>query len=148
MPRDNSKLLDIATTALDQQSVELAQLKARQLRSVATRAATGTGNIDHTFALDQRFRLTFVRCHFTGGTGTSAFSISIDSARGSAYDSKLFTIMQAGTGKDVNLRVGGSDAEDPCAWTFQAGDKVWIRWTNPDSGNMTWGLEVGLALAS
>jgi hypothetical protein len=46
------------------------------------------------------------------------------------------------------LRLGGEEAFDPSAWTFQAGDKVWIKWTNPDSGNMTWGLEVGLALAS
>jgi len=148
MPRDVTKILDVAATALDQQNVELAHLRARQLRSVSTRAATGTGNINHTFFLDQRFRLTFVRCHFSGGMGTAALSVSIDSSRGSAYDAKLFTITQAGTNKDVNLRIGGTDAEDPCAWTLQVGDKVWIQWTNPDSGNMTWGLEVGLALAS
>jgi len=59
-----------------------------------------------------------------------------------------FTITQAGVNNDVNLRLGGEEAFDPSAWTFQVGDKVWIKWTNPDSGNMTWGLEVGLALAS
>ena len=148
MPRDLTTILNVATPALDQQNVELAQLRARQLQSIATRAATGTGNINQTFSLDQRFRLTFVRCHFSGGTGTAAFSISIDSSRGSAHDTKLFTVAMAGANRDVNLRIGGTDVEDPCAWTFQAGDKVWIQWTNPDSGNLTWGLEVGLALAS
>jgi len=148
MPREVTKILEVTETALDQLSAELAQLRSRQLQSVSTRAATGTGNINHTFSLDQRFRLTFVRCHFSGGTGTAALSVSIDSSRGAAYDTKLFTITQAGTNKDVNLRIGGTDADDPCAWTFQVGDKVWIQWTNPDSGNMTWGLEIGLALAS
>jgi hypothetical protein len=115
---------------------------------VTTKAGTGSGHIDATFSLDLRYRLVFVRCHFSGGTGTAAFTLSVDSTRGSAYDTKLFTITQAGVDKDVNLRLGDEEAVDPSAWTFQAGDRVWIKWTNPDSGNMAWGLEVGLALAS
>ena len=143
-----SKILETAEAGLTQQTLELSEARARQLLAVTAKAATGSGNIDATFSLDRRFRLVFVRCHFAGGTGTAAFTISVDSTRGSAYDTKLFTITQAGVNKDVNLRIGGDDAVDPSAWTFQPGDKVWIQWTDPDSGNMTWGLEVGLALAS
>ncbi len=148
MPQDVTQLLAVTERALTQQTVELAEVRARQLRSVAVRSATGNGNISSTFSLDRRFRLVFVRCHFVSGAGTAAFSISVDSALGSAYDAKLFTVTQAGTGKDLHLRIGGGDAEEPSAWTFQAGDKVWVQWTNPASGTMTWGLEVGLALAS
>jgi hypothetical protein len=146
--REISKILETAQAGLTQQTLELSEARARQLLAVTAKAATGSGNIDATLSLDRRFRLVFVRCHFAGGTGTAAFTISVDSTRGSAYDAKLFTITQAGVNKDVNLRIGGDDAVDPSAWTFQPGDKVWIKWTNPDSGNMTWGLEVGLALAS
>jgi len=146
--REISKILETAQAGLTQQTLELSEARARQLLAVTAKAATGSGNIDATFSLDRRFRLVFVRCHFAGGTGTAAFTISVDSTRGSAYDTKLFTITQAGVNKDVNLRIGGNDVVDPSAWTFQPGDKVWIKWTNPDSGNMTWGLEVGLGLAS
>jgi hypothetical protein len=146
--REISKILETAQAGLTQQTLELSEARARQLLAVTAKAATGSGNIDATLSLDRRFRLVFVRCHFAGGTGTAAFTISVDSTRGSAYDAKLFTITQAGVNRDVNLRIGGDDAVDPSAWTFQPGDKVWIKWTNPDSGNMTWGLEVGLALAS
>ena len=148
MAREISKILETAQAGLTQQTLELSEARARQLLAVTAKAATGSGNIDATFSLDRRFCLVFVRCHFAGGTGTAAFTISVDSTRGSAYDAKLFTITQAGVNKDVNLRIGGNDAVDPSAWTFQPGDKVWIQWTDPDSGNMTWGLEVGLALAS
>ena len=148
MVREISKILETAEAGLTQQTLELSEARARQLLAVTAKAATGSGNIDATFSLDRRFRLVFVRCHFAGGTGTAAFAISVESTRGSAHDTKLFTITQAGVNKDVNLRIGGDDAVDPSAWTFQPGDKVWIQWTNPDGGNMTWGLEVGLALAS
>lgn len=48
----------------------------------------------------------------------------------------------------MNLRIPAEESVDPSPWTFQVGDTVRVRWTNPDSGNITWGLEVGLALAS
>ena len=128
------------------QEAELAEARQRQLLAVVTRTATGFGDLDQVFSLDRRFRLVFVRCHFTGSAGTAAFVFSLDSANGSAYDARLFTITQAGTNRDVHLRIG--DGDEPSAWTFQTGDALRLRWTNPDSGNITWGLEVGLALAS
>ena len=148
MPRDSSQLLETVETALAEQNVELAETRARQLRSVFSHGATGSGDMDETFSLDRKYRLVFIRCHFGGGSGTAAFKISVDSAKGSAYDTRLFTITQAGTDKDVHLRITDGEPADPSPWTFQDGDKIRIEWTNPDSGNMTWGLEVGLALAS
>ena len=148
MPLDLNKMLRAVDSGLAVQEVELAQTRSRQLLAVARKTATGSGDIDETFGLDRRYRLIFIRCHFVGGTGTAPFRISVDSGAGSAYDTRLFTLTQAGAGRDVHLRIGGGDTDEPAAWTFQGDDDLRIEWTNPDSGNMTWGLEVGLALAS
>lgn len=128
--------------------LEASELRQRDLKTVVTQTATGTGNINATFGLDQRYRLVFVRCHFGGTVGTAPLSIAVDSDSGAVHDTTLFTVSLAGTNKDVNLRLGGDEASEPAAWTFQSADRVRIQWTNPDSGNITWGLEVGLALAS
>lgn len=148
MPADMSQILDTAQNGFAAQEDELSARRAEQVRSVTTRTAAGSGDIDEVFSLDTRFRLVFVRCHFVDSSGMAALRISVDSAQGSAYDTCLFTIVQAGTTRDVNLRIGGGDNIEPSGWTLQAGDKLRIQWTNPDSGNITWGLEVGLVLAS
>ena len=148
MRSNRSDVLQVVEAGLAFQEAELAEARARQMLAVVTQTATGSGDIDQTFALDRKYRLVFIRCHFSGGTGTTAFTISIDSGSGSAYDTRLFTISQAGTNKDVHLRIADGGTDEPSAWTFQSADALRIQWTNPDSGNMTWGLEVGLALAS
>jgi len=143
-----SNVLGSVEAALAVQQTELAESRARQLRAVAIKTATGTADMDQTFKLDQKFRLVFVRCHFSGTFGSADLAISVDSANGSAYDTKLFTVTAAGTAKEVHLRIGTQDTGEPSAWTFQSGDSVRVQWTNPDSGNITWGVEVGLAPAS
>lgn len=148
MTLNRATLIRAVDAQLDAVDLDMVELRRRQLLAVASRTATGTGNIAHTFKLDQRYRLVFVRCHFAGTSGTAPLAISINSANGSAYDAVLFTVTQAGVARDVNLRIGGGDADDPSSWTFQTGDAVRVDWTNPDSGNITWGLEVGLAPAS
>ncbi len=148
MARDRSSILRGVNAALAVQEAELFETRARQMLAVVTRTATGSADVDQTFSLDRKYRLVFVRCHFSGTAGTAAFTISLDSGGGSAYDTRLFTVTKAGTSNDVNLRIGEGDTGEPSAWTFQAADTVRIQWTNPDSGNITWGLEVGLALAS
>lgn len=130
------------------QDLEMAASRDRQLRSVLRRTASGTGDIDATFGLDRKFRMVFVRCHFSGGSGTAPLVISVDSGQGASFDARLFTVSLAGAGRDVHLRITGDDLLDPSPWTFQADDRVRIAWTNPDPGNLTWGLEVGLALAA
>jgi len=148
MATTQSGLLQAAQAGLLGQDLEMAAARERQLRSVLRKTGTGSGNIDATFSLDRKYRLVFVRCHFAGGTGTAPFTISVDSGQGSAYDTTLFTISLAGRDKDVNLRITGDDRDDPSPWTLQPGDFLRIQWTNPDSGNMTWGVEVGMALAA
>ena len=125
MARDRSNILRAVKGELDLLDLELDELRARQLRAVVTKTATGTGDIANTFELDRKFRLVFIRCHFSGTSGTAAFVLSSDSVGGSAYDTR-----------------------EPSAWTFQTGDSIRIDWTSPDSGNITWGIEVGLVLAS
>ena len=75
-------------------------------------------------------------------------TISVESASGTAYDTRLYTVTRAGTNRDVNLRISNEELEEPSPWTFQSGDNVRVQWTNPDSPNITWGLEVGLAIAT
>ncbi len=133
---------------LDLQAFEQEEFRARQLRAVVTKSASGSTDIGHTFWLDNKFRLVFVRCHFVGTSGAAALAISLDSVTGSAFDAKLFTVSQAGIGADVFLRIGADDTREPSAWTFQSGDRIRIDWTSPDLGNINWGLEVGLVLAS
>ncbi len=147
MPRD-STIVGAAEAVLAEQNSELNATRARQLLAVGAKAATGTGHIDATFSLDVRFRLVFVRCHFTGATGLMPLALSLDSNRGSAHDAVLFTVTKAGVGRDVNLRIGSEESLDPSSWTFQPGDAVRVQWTNPSVGSVTWGLEVGLAMAS
>jgi hypothetical protein len=148
MPEELPKIVETAKEGLIIQEAELAATRQRQLVAVLTRTATGSGDISQTVGLDRKFRLVFVRCHFSGTPLTERFTVSVDSADGAAYDTRLFTITQAGTNRDVNLRIGQADQTEPSAWTFQAGDQIRIEWANPDSGNITWGLEVGLTLAS
>ena len=133
---------------LDLQSLELEELRARQMRAVLTKTATGSGDIANLFKLDRKFRVVFVRCHFVGTASTAEFALSVDSASGSAFDTKLFSIAQAGGGQDVHLRTDDGGTSEPSPWTFQSGDQIRIDWTNPASGNITWGLEIGFVLAS
>ena len=135
-------------SALAVQHAELSEVRARQLLAVVTETASGSADMDQTFSLVRKYRLVFIRCHFSGNAGTADLDISVDSGAGSAFDTKLFTVTAAGTTKDVHLRIGLGDTGEPSAWTFQASDTLRVQWTNPDSGNITWGLKVGLAPAS
>ena len=133
---------------LQSQDAELLLDRERQRLAVTRKTVSGSGDMDELFSLDLRFRLVYLRCHFVGGSGTAPLSLSLDSDAGSAFDTHLFTVTHAGTGKDVNLRIAEGDTQEPSAWTLHTPDQLRVQWTNPDSGNMTWGLEVGLALAS
>ncbi|MBI1825879.1 MAG: hypothetical protein HY287_05850 [Planctomycetes bacterium] len=146
MPRGDSKIREVAATALTSLDSELFLARERQLSAVTHVVAGGSGNIDSSFGPDVRFRLVFVRCHFVGGSSTAAMTITLDSVSGASYDCLLFTILTAGPAHDVNFRIPANESEDPSPWTFQAGDRLRIQWANP--GGTAWGLEVGLTLAS
>lgn len=148
MPRSPSNIIAAAQVAIDTQDEQLETIRARQMLTVASQSATGSADINNVFSVDQTFRLVFVRCHFSGTMQTGSLKLSLDSTNGTAYDCDLYTITKAGPGHDVNLRIPAEESVEPSAWTFQSGDAIRIQWTNPDSGNITWGVEVGLAIAS
>lgn len=142
---------DIRQTAHEgfaEQEAELAAVRQRQLNHVVTKSATGNGDISERMRLDRQFRLVYVRCHFTGGLGTGQLSVEVDSAKSSAYNCRLITVVQAGNGKDVFEHVSQTNLDDPSPWTIDAGDGIVVKWTNPAPGTMIWGLECGFALSS
>lgn len=145
MPGSIDQVTNAAQMGFAAQDRELDVARARRPLSVVSQFATGTGDLDEAISMDRSFRLIFIRCHFSGTSGAAPFDISVDSGSGPAYDAGLFAVDGAGVDNDVHLRIGPSDNAEPSAWTFQANDAVRIQWTNPDSGNITWGLEVGLA---
>lgn len=147
MPRD-SVILDAAGAVIAEQNVELNATRARQLLAVGAKSSTGTGNLNAAFSLDVRFRLVFVRCHFSGAAGLAPLVISLDSRAGSAYDAVLYTIVKAGAGRDAHIRIGAEESTDPSPWTFQPGDAIRVQWNDLSAGGVTWGVEVGLAMAS
>ena len=140
-------ILSVVEQARQREEAELARAERLEAVRVYAQTATGTGDIDETFFLNRCFRLVYARCHFVGGSGRSELDISVDSAFGSAYDARLFVVRVAGVGVDLHLRLSGRETTQPSAWSLQPGDAFRLRWTNPDPGNTTWGLEVGLAPA-
>jgi len=148
MANDLSQVINTAQLGFSQQENELQLQRANQPMLVVSRVATGTGDINQLFKLDRSFRLVFVRCHYTGTTGKAPMILSLSAASGVAYNTQLFTMMRVGLSADVNLRITAEESQPPSPWTFQTGDQLRIQWTNPDAGNITWGLEVGLAIAS
>ncbi|MHC5110222.1 MAG: hypothetical protein ACYTHJ_10130 [Planctomycetota bacterium] len=127
---------------------EFAATRSQQMRSVQVRRASGNGDIKALFSLGQKFRLVYVRCGFAGGSGSAPLAISLNSAAGTEFDIRLFTLMQVGSGSDVNFRITAEELAEPSAWTFQPGDAVRLNWANPEPGQTSWGVEVGLAPAS
>jgi len=147
MAGDMFAIMQTAQSGFAAQALELGRALDRHVFAVTTKSATGTGDIAETVQLGERYRLVFVRCHFTGNAGTASFHVSVDSGKGSGYDARLFTVTVAGKNNDVHLRVIEPSGSGPSPWTFQPDDLVRIDWANPDSGNITWGLEIGLAPA-
>ncbi len=148
MASDITQIMDTAQLGFSQQESELQLLRAQQPLLIVCRTATGTGDMNNLFKLDRSFRLVFVRCHYTGTSGKAPMTLSLSSASGTAYDSRLYTLVRVGISADVNFRITAEESQPPSPWTFQVGDQLRIQWTNPDTGNITWGLEVGLAIAS
>lgn len=107
----------------------------------------GSADLAHVIQPGRRFSLLYVRCHFrrTGGAGTdtAAFTLDLDSWRGAAWDVRLFTSAGRGVGADVNFRVPVDELHNG-AWTFSARDALTFNWTNPDVGEIAFGLVVGI----
>ena len=97
------------------------------------------------FGLDTRFAVKFIRVHFRGaGASLAALTINLDSNIGRDFDFELHNIENVGLDVDLNFRVPTDEIGD---WTFQAGDRIVLLWTNPHSGAVLWGAQVGLVNA-
>lgn len=119
---------------------------------------TGTANMGDVtddesvcrFSLPEsaRWVLVAIRGKFTGGTGTADCAIKLDRNIVSGFfDYTLFTVNGVGSTKPLHFRVPDDKID---RWTFDGGansDEIVLEWTNPDSGNMRWAVEVGLASA-
>lgn len=120
--------------------------------------ASGTGNLAYTTATyrDQLgiqsawLRLAWVRCHFvrlqSSGTEIADFSISVDGSEGlgTRFDTKLYTVENAGVGADVNLRIPQNEQEH---WIVTGGlhpDNLQFAWTNPDAADIEWALQLAV----
>ncbi|MBV6429797.1 MAG: hypothetical protein KIPDCIKN_04372 [Haliscomenobacter sp.] len=114
-------------------------------RRIKTVRATGSANLalDIGPVTSKALKLVYVRAHFAGGTGNASVTIGIDSANGAAYDSTLDTVTARGTGADLFYKVPPAESADPSPWAIKPGDAYTVRWTNPDAGNMTYGVEAG-----
>lgn len=109
---------------------------------------TGSGNIYAEFFPGQleAWRPLYVRCHFTGGTGVADLALSVRSKIGSAYDTKVFSVLNRGTGADCHWRLTRDELDWPSPYVFNPNDGLLIQWTDP--GTTTYGLEVGVAIGS
>lgn len=107
----------------------------RRLLNVWTSNATGSAAMAITIAPADEFQLVEVRLTLDAASGTSEnFTVTIDSALGSAYDHQLLST-------DMN-------AERYVTWVlsgdeerfFNSGDELDFAWTN--SNTKDWALEI------
>lgn len=75
----------------------------------------------------------------SGGSGTADLVIWNKALESSLFDSQLFTIAGVGLNKPCFARI---EEEERVAWTVLPDRKLHLAWTNPDDGNMEWGLQL------
>lgn len=95
-----------------------------------------------------RFVPVFIRGGFSGGTGSDTLTLKVDHRSTLIrLDHTLCTVASVGTSSASILNIRWDMDEYP-QWVLFYGDILVLEWTNPDSGTMTWGVEVGLADAT
>lgn len=96
-----------------------------------------------------RFLLVAILGKFTDGTGQADLTIHIDrkpSQHAGRFAYLLYEVPDIGTdGKQLHFH---TTREERWAWIFEEGDEIVLKWTNPDSGNMSWVVEVRLMNAT
>lgn len=118
----------------------------------STRREAGSGNIayqvppQYTYPY-QPWALVFLRCHFSRETGsgssTADMTLQVQRDKDSKFDTLLYTFSAVGDDADVSLRIAAHERDQ---WYFDDGDQLLISWTNPDSGNLWYGLTVGYVI--
>lgn len=101
-----------------------------------------------SFGLKVPFVLAYLCAWFESGSGTSPTMYLkqklIAHQPSGLFDKVRRRFPKAGTGDNdfVDFRPSHKELY---RWGWSAGDLLVPEWTNPDSGTMTWTLEVGLA---
>jgi hypothetical protein len=107
--------------------------------------SSGTGNMQVSLRPGGKFVVVFVRCHFRrlagSGTDTATLTMDLDSDLGTDFDVRLLTQSAAGVAADVHARF---DVDTLDCWTFKDEEALTFNWTNPDPGEIAWGLTVGI----
>lgn len=100
----------------------------------------------------QRFLLLFARMHFQDRTHTATVVTAdvvisqitdLDNTSDTFHDSEFTTVRGRGLSNDMNLRL---DERELLNWIVGKRSALKFAWTNPDSGKILWGLEVGMLL--
>lgn len=113
--------------------------------------SSGTGDMAQVCGLflgHRAWTLVFARAHFIrqsgAGTDTADLTISVHSVD-PAMCCELYKVAARGVGADMNLRI---PVEERDQWIQRRGDGFKFSWTNPDAGEIRWGLQVGLQSAA
>lgn len=101
----------------------------------------GSANIASRLCHPKGLVLVSVRCAFASGTGTASMTLTSFRADIAETLATLLTIPAVGTGTDVFVPFSEQESNTG-AWTVIPGEILQINWTNPNSGTMTWALEV------
>ncbi len=95
-----------------------------------------------------RMAVVNVRIHFrdlTGSaTGTAVCVMHKDSGFGLPYDAELLEWAGNGSAEDGVLR---NEPNDMPHYVIEKRDWLVFEWTNPDSGNINWSVEIGVVPA-
>ena len=118
----------------------------------ANMGTVGDDNVPGTFRHPDNvpWVLVSIQLHFRdlSGSATLTADCSIYRDRRSeqtAWNGLLWKMLAVGIGAEGNLVI---PPDELYLWTFDADEAVTLTWTNPDSGNIGWGVEVGVAPAS
>ncbi len=119
--------------------------------------ANGTGNIDEVFPPKatrpwERFTLAFLRIHFRDETNGSLtadvaaeLTLYMDShpelSGEGMYDVTAMEFGKVGFGQDVHAN---PPPEEMGRYIVRRGFAMRINWSNPQSGNIGYGIEIGL----
>lgn len=133
-------------------------LKLEDGRKLHKFRVSGTGNMatladenpSPAFGLQEQFSLEYVRGWTTSGTGSALLELmqKLPTDRSGRFDRVIRRYPGFGIdGEDFiqNFIDDRMHPNDRAHFTWRGDTLLVPVWTNPDSGTMEWGLEVGLA---
>lgn len=105
----------------------------------------GTDAMDLRLGMAAVFQPVFLRVHFVrlqaSGTETGAFELLIDDGADGAHNVRIWYRADAGVDKDVFLRWLPSGR---ASYAMAPPARFQLTWANPDTGDLRWGLQLGL----